>query len=429
MTERLYYTDPYRTHFTAHVVERLTWPGPHESRHPAVILDRTAFYPTSGGQPADRGKLGNATVLDVVEGEANGPSARPIVHLLSDPVKTDEVVGEIDWQRRFDHMQQHTGQHILSAAFEQVLDAATVGFHLGATSSTIDVDAAHLQMEDALPVEAAANEVVWDDRPVSIRFVDIDTVTSMPMADPPPDVEGPIRLIQIPGPLAGRAAGTNARTEAAARFDVNPCGGTHVARTGEIGVIKIVGVEHRGDKTRIEFLCGRRALRDYEARRSMTTALARTLTVGTGELHEAVERLRAENKDLRHTERKLRQRLLDMESTQMVEKAATHGPYRVVGAVWQGRRPDELRTLARKLAEQRDVVALLFSVDGRTHFCFARAEGLNLDVNQLLQEACAQLDGKGGGRPQVAQGSAPGASVDQVKRVLRSLERALEGED
>ncbi len=191
-------------------------------------------------------------------------------------------------------------------------------------------------------------------------------------------------------------------------------------------MIKIVGLEHRGDKTRIEFLCGGRALQDYEAKRSITTNLANMLTVGTWELDEAVERLREENKQLRHAERKLRQRLLDMESGQLVKTAAIRGPYRVVGAVWQQRNPGELQALARKLTEQSDVVALLFSVNERTHFCFARAEALELDVNQLLQEACAQLDGKGGGRPQVAQGSAPRVDVNEVRSVLHDLEATLE---
>lgn len=425
MTERLYYTDPYRTRFTAHVTEALTWKG-----HPAVILDRTAFYPASGGQPADRGRLGDAAVLDVIEGEVDATGQKPVIHVLSDPIASgeasDEVQGEVAWQRRFDHMQQHTGQHVLSAAFERVLGeagyahAATVGFHLGETSSTIDIDLADLEMDDVLPVEAFANQVVWDDRPIRIRFVDSEALADLPAVEPPPDVEGPIRLIEIPG--LSRADGP--------ALDVNPCGGTHVARTGEIGMIKIVGLEHRGEDTRIEFLCGERALEDYEAKRRMASRLAAMLTVGTWELDQAVERLQAENKQLRHTERGLRQRLLDMESAQLAARAVTQGGYRVVGAVWQQRSPDELRTLARKLAEHSNVVALLFSVnDQRTHVCFARADELDLDVNRLLQEACAQLDGKGGGRPQAAQGSAPRADVETVESVLHNLETLLERGD
>lgn len=406
MTERLYYTDPYATRFSAHVIETLSYDD-----HPAVILDRSAFYPTSGGQPADRGCLGNATVLDVVEREADGA----LVHVLSDPLTGREVQGEIAWERRFDHMQQHTGQHVLSAAFERMLGASTVGFHLGAEASTIDLDVQDLELEQILPIEVFANRVVWDNRAVEIRLVDEDSFEDM-ATNAPPDVEGPIRLIQI----RGTSSSYNSD------FDVNPCGGTHVSHTGEIGLIKIVGLEHRGDKTRIEFLCGGRALHDYEARRRITSILANRLTVGTSELNEAVERLQDENKELRHSERALRERLLDMESDQLAERAVACGPYRVVGTVYQGRNPDELRTLARKAADHRNIVILLFSVNDRTHFCFARDETLDLDVNQLLQEACAQLDGKGGGRPEVAQGSAPPADADEVTHVLRRLQASLE---
>jgi alanyl-tRNA synthetase len=409
MTERTYYSDPYRRRFTAHVVEELRWEG-----HPAVILDRTLFYPASGGQPADRGTLDGVRVLDVVEGQADDLPRRDIIHVLSEPITPNEVEGEIVWSRRFDHMQQHTGQHVLSAAFEQVLDADTVGFHLGEQSSTIDVDAADLDMEAVLPVESLANEVIWDDRPVDARFVDEEAAAGLP-AEALPDVSGRIRLVEIPG-APGATEGP---------FDLNPCGGTHVARTGEIGIVKIVGVEHRGDETRVEFLCGERALRDYEAKRSMTARLGGMLTVGTWELDEAVGRLQEENKELRHSERRLQQRLLEMESTQLLETAATYGRYRVVGAVWEQRSPRELQSLARKLAEHSDVVALLFGINDRVHLCFARAETLDLDVNVLLQKACGELGGKGGGRPQVAQGSAPRADRETIESVLRDLKAAL----
>jgi alanyl-tRNA synthetase len=209
-------------------------------------------------------------------------------------------------------------------------------------------------------------------------------------------------------------------------FDLNPCGGTHVTRTGEIGLIKVVGLEHRGDKTRVEFLCGERALRDYETKNELTTALSNMLTVGYWELQDAVERLQEENRQLRRAEREFRHRLLDLETNQLVEAAVARGPYRVVGKVWQQRRPDELRILARKLVEHSDVLALLFSVNERTHFCFARAENIDLDVSKLLREACDQLDGKGGGRPEVAQGSAPATDLGHVQTVLFDLQARLE---
>ena len=405
MTERLYYDDAYQTKFTAEVLERLTWED-----QPAVVLNRTAFYPASGGQPADRGLLGGHRVLDVVEREED----EGVIHVLDDPLEDDPVEGEVAWIRRFDHMQQHTGQHVLSAAFERVLGAHTVGFHLGAEASTIDVDQADLEMEDIHPVEAQANDVVWGDRRVDVELVERDALGHMNI-EPPPGVEGPVRLVTITGP----------RPRGRRPFDVNPCGGTHVSRTGEIGLIKVTGVEHRGDDTRIEFLCGRRALRDYREKLGTVSTLGRMLTVGTWELDQAVERLQTENKALRHEQRELRGQLLDLEGERLVSSGETRGPYRVAGAVWEGKRPDELRMLALKVAEHSRHVALLVSTLDRTHYCFARAQDADIDVNQLLQKACARLDGKGGGRPHIAQGSAPKSPACEVRDILMDLKAAL----
>ena len=400
MTERLYYADPYSTHFSARATERLAWEG-----HPAAVLDRTAFYPNSGGQPADRGTLGGVAVIDVVVREHDSA----VVHVLQQalPERADMVAGVVDWPRRFDHMQQHTGQHILSAAFEQVLDADTVGFHLGAEVSTVDINGARLDPEAVIPVEELANRVIWEDRPVRTCFVGADELASLPLRRPPA-VEGPVRIVDVED------------------FDVNPCGGTHVARAGEIGLVKTVSLEHRGNETRVEFVCGGRALRDYRTKNEMINRLTTVLTVGHWELDQAVERLQVEAKQLRQGLRKARKRLLEVEAGELAAVAqaglsAGHKPYRVVSRVWERREPDELRALAQELAQLPDAVALLASAGGRTDLCFARGEGVDLDVAALLKEACAQLGGKGGGRSHLAQGSAPAASVAHVDAVLTGL--------
>lgn len=407
MTERLYYADSYLARFSARVVERLTCDGRH-----AVVLDRTAFYPTSGGQPADRGTLGSAlspskggvVVLDVVVREKDGE----IVHVLSgDPfgfpkAKGTEVEGEVDWPRRFDHMQQHTGQHILSAAFERMLDADTVGFHLGVEASTVDINVARLDQAAVEPVQDLVNRVIWENRLVSARFVGPGELAALHLRRTPA-IEGPVRVVEI------------------ADFDANPCGGTHVTRTGEIGLLKIVRLDHRGDETRVEFLCGDRALRDYRAKNRMANRLASLLTVGHWELDQAVERLQGEAKRLRQDLRRARKQLLKTEAAELAETAVAHGPYRVVWQVWEGREPGELRGLAQELTHRFGVVALLSGVGERAHLCFACAEGLDLDVASLLREACAQLGGKGGGQPRFAQGSAPTTDVARVKAVLADL--------
>jgi alanyl-tRNA synthetase len=397
MTSRLYYTDAYCTSFTARVLERLTW-----EERPALVLDCTAFYPTSGGQPADRGTLGGVQVADVVVREDDDA----IVHVLERAFpkgESGDVEGEIDWSRRFDHMQQHTGQHILSAAFEQMLDGDTVGFHLGAEASTVDIDLPRLEWEAAMAVEDMANRVAWENRRVDIRFVSEEELESLPLRRPPV-VKAPVRIVEVVG------------------YDANPCGGTHVAHTGEIGLLKIVRLDYRGDVTRVEFLCGGRALNDYRARSGVVDQLTARLTVGYWELDEAVQRLQDESKQTRQELRRVRKQLLEAEAAGLAKAAIPCGAYRVAQRVWGAEKPPgELRALAQTLVQRQGLVALLASVDDRVHLCFACAEDVGLDVSELLREACTRLGGKGGGQPHLAQGSAPAAEVGRIDAVLTEL--------
>jgi alanyl-tRNA synthetase len=442
MTERLYYTDSYCARFSAHVIEQLTWEG-----HPAVVLDRTAFYPASGGQPADWGTLDGVAVLDVVAREGDGA----VVHILDltgsqKPARSEvegrrpdgslrpgsgqaagsaqrPVEGVLDWARRFDHMQQHTGQHILSAAFEKVLNADTVGFHMGAEASTVDINVARLDSAALTQVEELANHVIWEDRPVNARFVAPGELATLPLRRPP-TVEGPVRVVEIADPSTLRQAAVvsppnhQGNADSGHCFDVNPCGGTHVAHTGEIGLIKIVRSERRGDETRVEFLCGGRALRDYRAKNALINQLAGRLTVGYWELEQTIERLQDEGRQLQQELRRARKQLLKAEAAELAEGALVRGPYRIVQRVWEGREPDELRALAQELAQRFSVVALLAGVGERVHLCFARAGGPGPDMAGLLREACAQLGGKGGGQPRMAQGSAPTTDAARVESVL-----------
>ncbi len=395
-----------------------------------------SFVGRFGHQPADQGTLGGVAVLDVVVRESDDA----VVHVLERALPGGEVEGVIDWPRRFDHMQQHTGQHVLSAAFEQLLDADTVGFHLGTEMCTIDINVARLEPAAVTPVEELVNQVVWDDRPVGARFVGPDELAALPLRRPPA-VEGPVRIVDIAGPSTGSRGNRSSPRpggDSGPSFDVNPCGGTHVARTGEVGLVKIVRLDYRGDETRVEFLCGKRALHDYRSRDEMVSRLANMLTVGYWELDQAVERLQAESKRLGKDLRRARRRSLKVEASELVETAVvlTHerGPYRVVWRVWErtgdsakesgAGSPEELRILAQELAQRPDVVVFLVSVgDERTHLVFARNSDVevDLDVAALLRDACAQLGGKGGGRSHLAQGSAPATDVARVRTVLADL--------
>ncbi|RLC64154.1 MAG: alanyl-tRNA editing protein [Chloroflexota bacterium] len=392
MAARLYYADAYLREFDARIIERLTWEG-----RPAVVLGRTAFYPTSGGQPHDTGTLDGVAVVDVVERESDGA----IVHVLAGDLRGDLVHGEIDWARRFDHMQQHTGQHILSQAFTTALQADTVSFHLGAEVSTVDLNRAPLS-EDQLDVaETLANEVVFGDRPVRARFVGREELATLPLRKLP-QVTGPIRIVEIAG------------------FDWSPCGGTHCRRTGEVGLIKIVRAERRGTETRVHFLCGGRALADYRRKNRLVLDLAARFSVGDWELADAVERLSEEARAIRKQMRVLREQLLDYEAAALIAVAETLAGARVVRQAYTDRTVDELRHLAQRLTAEPGVIALLGqgSVGGKAQFVFARSADLPHDMNALLRTACRTVGGGGGGRPNFAQGGGPdGARVEEALAV------------
>ncbi len=399
MTDRLYYADSYLTRFTARVLERLTW-----NSHPAVILDRTAFYPTSGGQPSDRGRLDSVPVIGVEVREPEGS----IVHILEADLTADEIAGEIDWPRRFDHMQQHTGQHLLSAACEQLLDADTLSFHLGAEVSTIDLNVPRLSREAMEEVEEKVNRIIWEDRPVQAYFVRPEEVAALPLRRPP-QVEGPVRLVEVAGDDGGRP------------FDMTPCGGTHVARTGEIGLLKVLRLDYRGQETRVEFVCGGRALRDYRLKNGVLQNLAAMLTVGYRELPDAVGRLQEEVKEARREARSLRERLVEVEAARLAGTAVVVGPLRVARAVEENWEPADLRALAQKVASRAGTIALVASIGGeRVHLCVACAEEAPVDAAALLRAVAEPLGGRGGGQPRFAQGSAPAVPRQRVEEALEA---------
>jgi alanyl-tRNA synthetase len=395
MTERLYYLDPYRREFEAKVVERTSM-----GTKPGLILESTCFYPTSGGQPHDEGSLNGVPVINVFE---RGDKA--IVHVLATELKGDFVHGVIDWERRFDHTQQHTGQHILSQAFLQVLNAATVGFHLGKEASTIDVDKAPLAAAQLDRVEDLANEIVFADLPVKTYSVAEPELTSLPLRKLPA-VEMPIRIVEVEG------------------FDYSPCGGTHCRRTGEVGLIKITKVERRGQETRIEFLCGGRALADYRSKNQTVTELANRFSVGAWELAEAVERLAEEAKSSKRELNAAKNRLLDYEAVELLAEAEQHGDVRVVRKVFANREGEEVRCLALRLVESEGSVALLGLSEEKAQLFFACSVDLPYDMNDLLKEACQAIGGGGGGQRHFAQGGGPdGSKVGEALKI--AYERLL----
>ena len=378
MTERLYHSDPCCTTFDAQVMERQR----HNDRL-AVVLDRTAFYPTGGGQPHDTGTLNGAEVIDVVERDHDGT----VVHLLpTETCLSDNLVrGELDWSRRFDHMQQHTGQHILSQAFVQIADADTVGFHMSGTYSTIDLNREMLSDEEVTRAESLANQIVFDDRPVISIFVTLEEARQLPLRKPPA-LKGAIRIVKVEG------------------FDWSACGGTHVARTGGVGIIKVVRSERRRPETRLMFLCGRRALADYAALNRLTSDLGRRLTVAVEDLPVTIERLQNEAHANRKEKERHHQSLLDHEAAALATGSQLVGCISVVCQVFEGRALEDIRQLASRIASQPSHIALLGLRGTKAQIVFACAPHVDHDMRRLLQETCRRVGGGGGGGPDMAQG-------------------------
>lgn len=384
MTDRLFHQDPYLHAFPARVVRR----GEREGR-PFVVLNQTAFYATSGGQPFDTGTLGGtvggALVVDVVE------EGQEILHVLDRPIDGDEVMGEVDWPRRHDHMQQHHGQHLLSQAFIRAADAETVSFHLGAETSTIDLNVPDLHEGRVHEAEEVANRVVFEDREVTARVYSADEVKKLPLRKPPTVTEG-IRIVSVPD------------------FDYSACGGTHPRRTGEVGLIKVLRWERSKGLVRVEFVCGLRALREFRSRLGWLSQACSALSTSPSELPGLLAKRLEEAEALRKRARDLGERLAGHEAVEMYAAATeTHG-VRIVSASFEGRDPGVLTTIAKGVRERGPAVVLLASRTDKASLLFSASDGVQVDLREAMKEACAVLGGKGGGRPNHAQGGGNDAS-------------------
>lgn len=377
LTERLYRDDPYLLEFDATIVARREQDG-----RPAVLLDRTAFYPESGGQPWDTGTLGQAQVVAVLE------EGDEIVHVLDRPLPDGPVRGRVDAGRRRDHRQQHHGQHLLSRAFLQTASAGTVAFHLGAESTTIDLDRPVTE-EQARAAETRACEVVWEARPVRVRIVSPDEARALGL-HPPEGVEQAVRLVEVEG------------------YDLDPCGGTHPRTTAEVGVVVVTGTERYKGGTRVSFVCGHRALTAIAHRQRILDRLVAILSAPPGQLPEAAQKAKEDLSALERHNRDLLERALDGEAhrlLQAAEPAATApAATRLVVAAYDGWPPANLKVLAQRLVALAPCVALLGSRAEKAHLVFAQSEGLLHDIPGLLTAAVESLGGRGGGRGNLAQG-------------------------
>ena len=374
MTDRIYYTDALARAFDATVTAVA-----QTDAGLAVTLDRTAFYPTSGGQPFDTGRLGGVRVLDTVD------AGDDIHHLVDAPLEVGaRVRGEIDWPRRFDHMQQHTGQHILSAAFDRLLSVRTVSFHLGADGSTIDLQR-EVSAGEIARAEADANSVVFADRAVSIRFASDEEAAALPLRKEPART-GRLRLVEI------------------ADCDLSACGGTHVPSAGMVGLIAVTGWERFKGATRLGFACGERARREHGRLRDTVAAAMRVASVSAGEITPALERLLAEAKESGRTIRRLQEEVAVSRAATLRADAQTMGQYRVVLRAIPGWDAAALKVLAAAVVSEPGLVVVLVGDGQPAPVVVTRSADVAFDAGAWIKRATAELGGRGGGRPELAQG-------------------------
>lgn len=410
MTAHLYYTDSFLYEFDAELVDII--PSREADSRPSVVLDRTAFYPTSGGQVFDTGLLQlsdasgkKAAVVEVIEKEDG-----TVLHLVSDLTpfqKGIRVHGVIDAQRRCDHMQQHSGQHVLSAAFVRLFDMPTVSFHMGGDYCSIDLETRNLSQDQVQQVERLANEIILEDRPVEIRFVTQEEARGLGLRKLPPAERGELRLIDIRD------------------FDLTACGGTHVKSTGQIGCILLRKTEKVRQGIRVEFVCGQRAVRT--ARRDYTT-LAEAASLYSAHIWDLPQQLR-KVQDEAKVDRRLREDMLaelaEQFAARMLSGTAARNGRKLITQTFNDRDLPFIKLLAQKLTRlESNVVALLGSTLEQPSLVFAQTEGQPFDMSAIMKEALVKLGGRGGGSKDMAQGGPQ--RVEKLGSVLNELADSIQ---
>ena len=391
MTDRLYYHDSFLYDFDAEVREVSDGP------RPAIILDRSAFYPTSGGQVFDTGiiateseKLAVTEVADTEDGQ--------IVHYLEAPVKEmkpgTRIHGQIDAMRRRDHMQQHSGQHVLSAAFLKQFDTPTVSFHMADDYCSIDLDTPNLTKDQVEQAERLANEIILENRPVEIRFVTREEAGKLGLRKLPPAERDELRIIDIRD------------------WDVSACGGTHVSQTGQIGCILLRKVEKVRQGYRVEFVAGQRAV--ATARRDFTT-LTETAALFSAHIYDVPQQAAKALDGIRLLRKQREQSEEELAAAQamvMLAETAESGGRKFIRRVFPEREMNSLKLLAQKLIRLApNVVVLLGSIAPQPSLVFAQSAGQPFDMGELMKEIMAKFGGRGGGSKDMAQGGLPDAAA------------------
>jgi alanyl-tRNA synthetase len=397
METKLFYQDAYINNFSTSIFKQTQ----DEKGNWYAVLNQTAFYPTGGGQPFDTGTLNGMEVMNVIEIDGE------IRHYLKKPFdeETSMVEGQINWERRFDHMQQHSGQHILSAAFEELKHYRTLSFHLGQEFLTIDIDVENLESQEVELVEKRANQIIIENRPIFSKWVTEEELAQYPLRKEPTVSEN-IRLVMIP------------------EFDYNGCGGTHPRATGEVRAIKILNWERQKKKTRVYFVCGDRVLEQLHKKNIITTKLKQILNTPENNLVNALEHQFNHYKTIEKQVEELNLALLQYEALEMIEHPLFINENLVISKFDLNRSLKELQQLARIVAslEKGAIVLLISEYNSQLQLVVARGEASNLSMKDLIIEILPYFNGKGGGNESMAQGGGdPLVSREELLQI--SLEK------
>ena len=393
LKDRFYYEDAYMKTFKARILRK----GKDSDQRSYVVLDNTAFYPTGGGQPHDTGTIDGICVIDVEEVEGE------IRHFLKECLDSaGEVAGAIDWERRFDHMQQHAGQHILTAAFVDLFGFQTVSFHLGKELVSIDLDVEDVSADQLAAVEKLANEIILENRPIETKWVSEDELTEYSLRKQLA-VTDEIRLVIIP------------------EFDYNGCGGTHPSSTGQVGMIKILSTEKQKRKVRVHFACGGRVIQQLQRKHEELSVASKLLSAPEDGVSNAIEKLLTSNRTLEKSLEHAKEELLSFEAKRLVE----HKNGIVVRYAFTDRTVQELQKLARLIiAEDESIIALLVA-ENENHLQFVAARGTlaEASMKQVAASVLPLLNGKGGGNDAFVQGG--GERTMTVEEMLNVMENTL----
>jgi len=379
MTKKIYQSNPYLREISAKVVKKEYSNGKFY-----ITLDRTIFYPhMSGGQPRDKGTINGIQVIDVYDDN------NEILHIVEDNITTDNVTLKIDWNTRFDHMQQHTGQHLLSSVFFKLFNAKTVGFHLGSEYVYIDIALPFITEKDIEKIERFANEVIYTNFLIKTYVVDKNQASKLPLRKQP-IVDSNIRIVEIEN------------------IDITPCSGTHLGRIGEVGILKIRRWEKYKGNTRIEFVCGNRALKDYTWKNAIINNISSLLSSKDINTYNSVEKLYNNYKSLEKDNRNLKEELNTYRVKELINESTYLNGIKIVKKIFTDLDPKDIKYIATQILSKDNIICIFGIMENdKCQILLGRSNNININMKDIFDASINLINGKGGGNPQLVQGGGP----------------------